>query len=210
MSFPGGARLGGVGMRGAMGQTYQDQILENARYRLVAAQGQYEAAKRTYESTPSDDSFRLLQAAADAVVAAQRQVAGAQDASNILILTKSASGAPLANIKVSAFAEDGRDLVVPGTPKITGPGGRLELLIDSHAVETTRKILIRPLDSGPWTPPQKELDVSAFVNEEVVFTQGEAPSGGLPAAGGAGSYSPFILIGGLAVAAAIIYFAQLD
>lgn len=207
MSFHPVATLGQVRMPAGVGQTYQDQVVENARYRLVAAQGQYDAARRAYEDNPSDQNFAALQVASAAVSSAQGQIAGTRDASTVFVQVRNASGQPLAGVRIAAFSESGRDLVVPGTPKTTGPGGRLELLLDSHAVEGASRIIIRPADAGDWTPAQQELDVSDFANSEVSFTQGAGASG---AEGQPPSYSPFVLIGGLAVAAAIIYFATLD
>lgn len=191
-----------------LGQTYQDQMIENARFRLVSAQNDYEVAKSAYELSPTDDNFKALSAAADRVLEAERQIAGTRDAARIFIQAQDAQGLPLADVKFVAIGDDGADLIVPGTPRATGPGGHLELLLDSHAIEATRKIAIRPVESADWTPDQKIFDVSGFANSEVTFVRGAA-------AGAAGSvqksgYSPLLLIGGLAIAAAIFYFTTKD
>lgn len=207
VSFHPVSTMGQVRMSPGVGQTYQDQVVENARYRLVAAQSQYDAATAAYTANPTDQTFQALQAAAAAVSSAQGQISGTKDATTIFVQTRDASGQALANVRIAAFSESGQDLVVPGTPKTTGPGGRLELLLDSHAVEGATKVIVRPGDGAGWTPAQQELDVSDFANAEVTFTQGTVAAG---AAGAKPGYSPFVLIGGLAVAAAVIYFATLD
>ena len=201
------AGVGGVPIRD-LGQTYQDQMIENARYRLVAAQGDYDAAQSAYMADPTDANFKLMSAAADRIVEAQRQITGTRDAARIFIQAQDGAGLPLSDIKFVAIGDDGSDLIVQGTPRSTGPGGRLELLIDSHATEATRKITIHPVESSGWTPDQKVFDVSGFANSEVVFTRGAVPgAGGMTAKSG---YSPLLLIGGLAIAAAIFYFTTKD
>lgn len=191
-----------------LGQTYQDQMIENARFRLVTAQGDYAVAKSAYESSPTDANFKALSAAADRVLDAERQITGTRDAARIFIQAQDAQALPLADIKFVALGDDGSDLIVPGTPRSTGPGGHLELLLDSHAIEATRKITIRPVETADWTPDQKVFDVSGFANSEVVFIRGAVPGAGGSAA--KPGYSPLLLIGGLAIAAAIFYFTTKD